>query len=176
MNRICNNYCWIIVGISVHMYTQQFIVHFIGKIFLARLNNHYITQFSSFLKAKIVQIFEQHLIMWGTWWGTWLVRDWLSMLKSQFSIIITLKTINKRWVWWRFLRQLPTKIWFWVQVKYKNFQLRVIRDTGWSTESAKVGKVVFKNSFEHISIILSGWRCVGDIWYSYLTFVGSSQI
>ena len=141
MNRICNNYCWIIVGISVHMYTQQFIVHFIGKIFLARLNNHYITQFSSFLKAKIVQIFEQHLIMWGTWWGTWLVRDWLSMLKSQFSIIITLKTINKRWVWWRFLRQLPTKILFWVQVKYKNFQLRVIRDTGWSKGHAKVGKV-----------------------------------
>ena len=46
--------------------------------------------------------------------------------------------------------QFTYKVLIWVQVKYKDFQHRVIRDTGCSAEHEKVGKVVFKRSFEHI--------------------------
>ena len=40
--------------------------------------------------------------------------------------------------------QFTYKVLIWVQVKYKDFQLHVLRDTGWSTELDKAGKVVFK--------------------------------
>ena len=48
--------------------------------------------------------------------------------------------------------QFTQKVPIWVQVKYKDFQLRVIRDTGWSVEHGKVGKLCSKavsNTFLH---------------------------
>ena len=133
------------------------------------MNNRDAIQFSSdsiflLLKAKIVLIKEYNIILFVlilaqnliyTVWGTG-----LGYQGGQISNINRSENHKSTVDPGTTLALITNQMLLFVQVKYKNFQLRVIRDTGLSTEHAKVREVVFKSGFEYIPVLKSDGRSI----------------